>query len=154
MASKQVEKSVAAILYPDKIIIETRNQRDQYSWYSTDDLSILPTDAPDTAIGEAVLNHLALSKVELVDAATLQKQWESYKKKAKFKTEKSTIENAKCLSVYMSSKKIRIEPKKTMLSKRAFYNLPESIVEMDITSDAAKMGQYIRDSWQKCIISD
>jgi hypothetical protein len=56
---------VGAILYPDKIIIETQNQVKDGFWIVTDKVSILPPEIEDEKLGENIIRHLELSKVNV-----------------------------------------------------------------------------------------
>jgi len=144
------EQSVAAVLYPDRIIIETRNKKGYSTWYSTDNLTILPLDISDAELGNIIMNHISQSKEEIVSIDQIKKIRENYRKKAKFKSEKATMQNAKYVSLYSNGDTIRFEPKKNKIAKGAFYGMPDKIFEVKINSDYASIGSNIRKAWDAC----
>ena len=81
------EKSAGATLYLDKIILETRNQKEALIWYTTDSGTILPVDAPDLSIGEALLKHLGESKLQDVPFGEIKRLRDSFRKITKLKSE-------------------------------------------------------------------
>ncbi len=147
-------KSVEAIQYPDKLVISTRNQIDDYTWYTTDDITLLPPNASKLEIGNYILAHLNASKRQESLVTDFKKIRESYRKILKKKSEKEVIQNAKYVSVFLDRSVIRFEPKKTRLSKLTFYNLPERIIEIDINSDSVTIAEKLKESWNNCILTD
>jgi len=149
------ERSVAAVAYPDRIIVEVRNKLDEYTWYSTADLVLLATDISDSELGQVVLDGLERSEEKKISYEEIRQLREQYRKKAKFKSEKATLVKARYVSIYGQNGKIRFEPKENKASKHAFYNLPDAIVELKKdTNDPSTVGRQLRNSWVACAFSD
>ncbi|MBC7934860.1 MAG: hypothetical protein H7Y86_05825 [Rhizobacter sp.] len=150
---KKFEQTAGAIHYPERIIIETRNVIDKYSFYSTDDITILNTDISDTALAEAVMLHLSHSKMEANYSRELYK---SYLKKAGFRSEAASRKDAKYLAIFRTNAVIRFEPRNNKISggrMGAYYGMPDKISEISITADAEALGLAVRKSWDDCIFS-
>lgn len=96
------EKSIGATLYPDKIIIATKNKRDNYTWYLTDCISILPIDPSDLTLGETIIKHLENSKEQVITNDQIRILRENFRKAAKFKTEKAAMQDAKYVSIFLT----------------------------------------------------
>jgi len=152
MDNSSFEKSAAIIFYPDKIIIETRNKKDNYTWYSSGKLTIFPINASAGMLGEGIINHLNQSEIKGIEMKEMKELRNLFRKKGKFKSEKSTMEDAKYVSIYSDKNMIRFEPKKNKTSQQLFYNMPESISEFAVKNlDSIKIGKYARDSAAKCV---
>ena len=145
------ERSVAAIAYPDKIIIEIRNKLDEYTWYSTADPVLLPVDISDAGLGKAVIDGLQRSEEKKISYDEIRQLREQYRRNAKFRSEKATLDKARYVSIYGQNEKMRFEPKANKTSKHAFYNLPDAIFELKKdANDPATVGKQVRNAWTAC----
>jgi len=83
-----IEKSAGVYFYIDKIIVETRNKRDEYTWYSTANVTLLPMDVSDEKLGLTVLEHLKQSEVKDITLEDIKNLREEFKKKDEIKIRK------------------------------------------------------------------
>src|SRR4030095_16106413 len=142
---------VAALLFPDKIIIETINKKDAGTWYSTGECTILPLNTSDVELGDCVLNHLKQSKEREVSYDQIRENWKLIIKKASFKTEKAFLQYVKRVSIILEGRKIVLEPFKIDIPKKMFYRLPDFIKEIEyIPENFETIGKELRNSWSKC----
>ena len=109
-----MEKSIAATLYPKRIIIATRTG-DQYGsiWTMTDCLSILHPDITDEELGIVILRHIFLSTIKTLSGSESWDLRDRYKKLCKFKTEGQVLKDSKLVSVFLTDSDLRFEPKIT-----------------------------------------
>ena len=88
---EETEKTSNAILYPDKIVIETKNKSGGGSYYTTDNVTVLPLDASTKEIGFLVKKHLSDSIFKPVMPHEQKQIRDNYKKKLKVTTEKALM---------------------------------------------------------------
>src|SRR5258708_33273960 len=134
-----IDQSAFVVLYPDKIIIDTRNTSGEGAWHSTDNVSILAVDVPDKDLGEAILKHLQRSRFETISPALVRDYRKRYRKATKLKTEKSVMENASAISVFRSSKMISIEPKNNKFpisGEKYFFGIPSPVSSCALNVDS------------------
>ena len=146
-----IERSVGATLYPDRIIIETRNKKDEYTWYSTDEVSIIPLDANDQIIGEAIHKHMNSSKMQDVSFEEIKQFRDGFKKATGLKTEKAIQQDAKYVSLYLTNGQLRFEPFKNKLHQKSFYRLPENIFSIE-PENLFEIVNGLRKAWNYCSI--
>ena len=147
------EQTAGAILYPTRIIIETRNAESQDSCYSTDILTILDLDTSDILLGQMVLQHLNNSKLEKNYSIELRKD---YLKKLKFKSEAAARKDAKYVAIFRTNSVIRFEPRNNKVSdgrSSAYYGIPKEIFEINLNADMETLGKATREAWSKCFFS-
>lgn len=147
------EKTAGAILYPDRIIIETRNVENQYSCYSTDHLTSLNLEISDSDLGHIVSKHLDDSKMEKNYSRDLRK---SYLHKLKVRSETAARKDANYVAIFSTSSTIRFEPRNNKVSdgrSGAYYGMPKEIFEISINVDMETLGKATRNAWSKCIFS-
>ncbi len=101
-------RSIAAIKYPDKIIIVTKHSKDEYVSYLSDILTILPAEISNEELGNTVLDHLKKSVRKEFQQEEIKKMNETYKKLVKFKSEKAAMMDAKYVNVSMKSNIVEI----------------------------------------------
>lgn len=147
---KKIEKSIGAILYPEQVIIATKNKKDEFTWYQTDEFSVLPVNATDQVIGEAMIKHLDDSAQTDVTQEQIRIYWNRFKKLSKLKTEKAVFEKAKYASVYLIDHQLRFEPFKTKVQQRLFYRLPDNIFSTEFSSNITDVGSNLRKAWSFC----
>ena len=147
-----IERSVGATLYPDRIMIETRNKKDQYTWYSTDEVTVIPLNANDQMIGEAIHKHLNSSKMQDVPFEEIKELRNRFKKATGLKTEKAVQQDAKYVSLYVTNDQLRFEPFKNKVQQKSFYRLPEHIFSIAFTGNVSEMVNGLRKAWSYCSI--
>jgi hypothetical protein len=146
-------KSIAAIMYPDKIIIVTKYSKDEFVSYLGDIISILNVDVSNEELGKAVLDHLEKSVRKDFTLEEIKKLNDSYKRLTKFKSENAAMIDAKYVSVTMKGGLVIIEPFSNKISNRTYYRLPREIKETkDI--DIGNIGIELRLAWNKCLFID
>ena len=149
-------QTAAAILYPDKIIIVTRNTLKKSSWYITDNFTILTNSSSDNEIAETVINHLDQSISDEKSHEEINKLWKSYLIKTKLKSNIKSHENARFLSVFKTKKSITIHPKENKNSERlkaSYHGIPDKILHVDLKISSQDLGKAIRLCWDKCTFS-
>ena len=153
---KITKKYALAILYPNKIVIDTLDKvKAGFNTVSANP-TILNTDSENQLLGRTVREHLELTKHNLNNPsqAELKVEQENFLKAYGFKTLKSYHANAKYLSITEQDQEIIIEPTKNGGStgkERGFsYGLGKSIsIEKNIKDE--ELGKLIKETWQKCI---
>ncbi len=151
--SPTLEKSIAATLYPDKIIIVTRNRKDPGTWYSTDFFTILAVDIDSLTLGRTMINHLEESTERDISYDQIKSIRDNFRKKSKFKTEKAVMQDAKYVSIFLLDNVIRFESYKNMVTKggqKEFYRIPDSILALSFVNDYTFIGEHLRNAWEKC----
>jgi hypothetical protein len=155
LTEKEICQTSAAVLYPSRIIIETRDIISQGSFYSTDDLSILAPDSTDENLGAAILEHL--SKSGVVDNPSNYKEIrKAYLKKAKFRSEPAFRQDACYVSIFKTIDTLRFQPLNNKLSEGrwgSFMGLPNAIFEITEIENKSAIGKATREAWAKCIFS-
>ena len=141
-------------MLPDKIIIETMNRKDAGTWYSTGRGTILPIIVTDFELGKCVLNHLSQSKEEATTYEQIKSYWKELIKKAKYKTEKSFIQESKRVTITIDGDVMRLEPFKVNLTQKIFYRMPDGISEITPVPEASVIGKEVRRCWDKCVFVD
>lgn len=149
---KAIERKGAALLLPDRIMIDTMDRRDAGTWYSTGMPTILPSNVSDVELGDAVLSHVSQSKEEVVTYEQIRENWKTLIKKAGYKTEKAFINDVKRVTVIIEGDKIRFEPFSVNTSQKMFYRLPEAIVETIPVPNNYEIGKEVRKRWEKCLL--
>jgi hypothetical protein len=76
--------------------------------------------------------------------------WVDFKKKAKLKTEKAVMQDAKRVSIFMRNNEIMFEPYKNQMSQRTFYRLPNAISILKPIPSNIDIGKETRKAWEKC----
>jgi hypothetical protein len=148
---EKADKSIGCYLYPGKIVIVSRFQKDASTWYNTANVSVLSPSSSDAALGAVSRNHLHQSKKIRASNEDLMKNFKEFKKAAKFKTDRAFIENARCVVIFVFGNKIRFEPLGNRSSDKIFYGLPNAIYELNSIPDAETLGREIRRAWTKCV---
>jgi hypothetical protein len=145
------EKSVGATLYPSQIIIETRNKKNDFSWYSTDHISILPHDTTNEVLGSTIIQHLKNSKLQDITSQEIKALRDNFKRVTKLKTDKAIHDNAQYVSIYLIDTKVRIEPFKNKANQKSFYRLPDKIFSFDLPDHNNDLVLNIRKAWDSCV---
>lgn len=144
-----MERSIGATLYPTRIIIETRNKKNDAIWYSVDEITILPCDAADQMIGEAILRHLNNSMQLDISFDKIKRMRERFKKLTKLKTDKAIQKDAKYVTVYFADGQLRFEPFKNKVRDKNFYKMPDSSFS-SVLIDNTDIGRDLRKAWSFC----
>ena len=148
------EKSVGVYLYPERIIIVTKYQRDASTSYLSDDISILTADASNYEVGDSLIKHLQRSKLDSGSYQNFQLYRKAFRKKGKFTSEKQVMINAKYVNVFMTNDTLRFEPFRNMFLERGwkeFFRIPESIFNCNSTMDFDMIGEQLRIAGDKAI---
>ena len=151
--SSEYEKSIGATLYPDKIIVATKNRKDLGTWYLTDVITTLPVDTENLTLGEIIIKHLHESTELDLTYDQIKTLRENFRRKTKLKTEKGVMQDAKYVSIFLSGKVMRFESYKNMVTKggqKEFYRIPDSILSIPLVNDYAFIGEQLRNAWNKC----
>ena len=146
------ERSALALLFPDKIIIETTNKKDAGTSYCAGLNTVLFLDVSDKELGEIVMNHLSQSKYEEISYDQIKKNWKLLIKKSKYRTEKAFFQNAKYLSIKSNKGKIEFAPFQSNVSRRMFSRIPAGILELSHIPETSDIGKEIRRIWGRCLI--
>lgn len=153
---KITKKYALAILYPDKIIIDTLDKvKAGFNIVSTNP-TILATDSENQILGRTVREHLDSSKYDLknpsqADFKILQ---ENFLKSYGFKTLKKYHENAKYLSITEQGAEIILEPTKnggSIGKEKGFSQIMEKSISISKNINDDELGKLIRKEWQNCI---
>lgn len=148
-----MEMKAAAYLLPNNVFIITMNKKDAGTWYSTNEISIFSQDVSSQELGQSIFNHLHKSKEENISYEQIRDYYKEFLKRAKFKSDKSFVQNARRVVIIMDNSKIILEPYRTEISQKIFYRLPESIVEIEPIHDQCQLGKEVRKCWEKCLIT-
>jgi hypothetical protein len=144
-----------AILYPDKIIIETVDQiKDSYS-VITHKLTILNINADDSQIALTMREHLGLSSIRSNAPKDNDKNFAAYLKKAGFKTRKAYYQDALLLSVLQDDRNIKLIANINGGStgkNRGFTNSNTEPIVIDSNVSDEVLAQNIRLGWSLCKI--
>jgi hypothetical protein len=144
-------KCASAYLYPDKIIIETMYRRDEFTKYGANIFSTLSIDILDEQLGEKIIEHLLQSKQQTATPEEIKELFKNFKLKAKFKTDKAYIDNAKLVSISFENNQFLFEPKRNKQSEKVFYGMPNEKFEANY-SDTLNLGKLTRIAWSKCTV--
>lgn len=145
----EIDKSAGAILCPDRIVFETLN-KGAFGYYVTDNVTILPLECLEKEIGSFAKKHLNDSVFLPVTPESRKIIWANYKKKAKFKTEKSLYENGKYVSIKYNGKTISLNSYQAKLKDKVFFGNPSSIVNLNDKISDEEFGKEIKLAWSKC----
>lgn len=141
-------------MYPDKIILVTRNNRDDAVSYFTDDITVLPADVSDYELGKYLVEHIHRSRVDAESYEYFREFRQTYKKKGKFRTEKATMLIVKYASVSTVDGVFTFLPYRNLFPERgwkAFHRIPENLFVRELGNDYAQIGRSMRDAWDKSI---
>jgi len=153
---EKILQTAAAILYPKKIIVETRNLTGQGSFYSTDDLTILPIDSSLEVLGRAISAHLARSVFVPSDSVDYREVRKKYLQKGKFNSEPHSKRDARYVSIFRVRSFLRFEPRNNAISEgrwSSFLGMPNEIFQVEDVNDYVAVGNAIQTAWTKCIFS-
>lgn len=144
-------KRIATVFwFPNKIVIATKNLIDKYTFYTTTNFTELPIDISNNELGERILYHLNKSIESKISNAEIREEWKNFKREIGFKTEKDLVRKSRCVNIIIENNKMYFEPKKTMISKRAFYGMPDAISEFPILN-SEQVGRETKESLEKCL---
>lgn len=153
---EEIIQTAAAVLYPKKIVVETRNLTGQGSFYSTDDLTILPIDCSLEVLGRAISAHLSRSVFVTSDSVDYREVRKKYLKKGKFKSEPDFRRDARYVSIFRVKSFLRFEPRNNAISEGRWGSLlgmPKEVFRIDDVNDYVAIGNAISMAWTKCIFS-
>lgn len=153
---KKTKKSVAATLYPDKILIVTMNHKDDYIKYGTDQFMLLPANCSDSILGEAVIHFLRESKLEDISFEEMKILNSNLKKATKIKTEKAMMSDARYVAVDVEGDEMNFVPFKNMVTKngqKEFYRMPTAITTIQNTEVDSLIGRNLRSAWERCVFA-
>jgi len=154
--AKDKVRGIGATLYPDKIILATENKVKDGFWIVTEQVSILPTDIDNSELGEAVRNHLALSKTEMPNPkgkAEFKENWDRYKIAVGIKTEREIMKGARYTSIIEENSHYEITSTRNggaSGEQKGHHDLPESKVKLTREVSNLELGQQLRLAWAKC----
>jgi hypothetical protein len=149
-------QTAAAVLYPQKIVVESRNLTSQLSFYSTDDLTILPIDCSFEVLGRAISAHLSRSVFITSSSVDYREVRKKYLKKGKFKSEPDFRRDARYVAIFRVKSYLRFEPRNNKLSDGRWGSLlgmPKEGSQIVDLNDYFAIGDAISRAWAKCIFS-
>lgn len=155
-SGKKGLQSVGAILYPDKIIIETQHQVKDGFWIVTDKISILPPDIEDEKLGENIIRHLELSKVNVPNPKGqegFKKIQDNYQKATGLKTQKAQMDRARYLSIARENNKVELSPTANggaSGERKGYHYKPDDKIELSQNVTLTELGQQVRIAWLRC----
>ena len=152
----QVIQTASAILYPNKIIIVTMNITGQGSYYTTDDLTILPVDSSFEVLGRVISAHLFRSKFVKPGLVNYREEQKKYLKKGKLKSEPDSRKDARYVRIDRMKSVLSFRPMENQISKGrsgALYGMPNDIFHIEDSNDYVSIGHAIKDGWTKCILT-
>ena len=147
---QKTDQSAGALLYTDKIVIETVNKEGNGSYYITDNVTILTLDCSDKEIGMIIKKHLQESIECRIKPEERKKIRINYRKILKAKTEKSLYENVKCVRIKFDGNEISLNSYKTKSQEKVFLGNPPSITVFSAAIEDDELGKKIRLAWEKC----
>jgi hypothetical protein len=153
---EEIIQTAGAVLYPKKIIVETRNLTSQMTYHSTDDLTILPIDSSFEVLGRAISAHLARSTFVPLGSVDYKELRKKYYKKGKFRSETDTRRDARYVAIFRVKSFLRLEPRNNVLSDGRWGSLlgmPNEVFRIDDVNDYIAIGKAINLAWTKCIFS-
>lgn len=140
-----------AILYPDKIIIQTIHTiKNSYGVISSD-VSILNANEDSESLGRTLRKHLAQSRDDLKTTET--GQYKDFLKATGLKTRKEHYKNARYLVIDNRNGKISLTPTingGTTGKDRGFAETTE-IITMDTQVTDKELGVQLQYGWTKCV---
>lgn len=153
---ESILQTAGAVWYSTKIIVGTRNLTSQNTYYSTDDLTILPTDCPADVLGRALSAHLARSASVPEGSVNYRELRKRYLKKGKFKSEPDFRRDARYVAIFRVPSFLRFEPRDNNLSDGRWGSLlgmPNEVFRIDDNNDYVMIATAIHTAWSKCIFS-
>lgn len=154
-----MEQSIAAHLYPKRIIISTRVTNEYESiWTETDCISILTPEISNEELGVIALRHILLSTVRDIRGSESMDLRRNYYRLCKFKTEGQAMKDSRMVSVFLTEHSVRFEPRNNRYSqiKRRYYEyqgMPEAIFSINYPCTPEVIGVNLRKAWEAALIT-
>jgi len=153
---KITKKYSLAILYPDKIVIDTLHKVKAGFNIVSASPTILTIDSENQILGRTVREHLDSTKYDLknpsqADFKILQ---ENFLKSYGFKTLKKYHESAKYLSISEQNEEIILEPTKNggaTGNDKGFSSILEKKISISKNINDEELGKLIKETLQECI---
>ena len=121
--------------------------------FPTDQLTVLNVGVSNILLGKTILDQLNQSILLDIPWEEIRELRVSFRKKGKFKSEKSTVVDAKNVAVYLKTDSILFEPFNNKISTKTFYRSPKDISELKIF-DEENIGMELKLAWDKCKFLD
>jgi hypothetical protein len=153
---EEIIQTAAAVLYTKKIIVETRNLTSQGTFYSTEDLTILPIDSSFEVLGRAISAHLSRSAFVTPGSVDYREVRKKYLKKGKFKSEPDFRRDARYVAIFRVKSFLRFQPMNNALSEGRWGSLlgmPNEVFRIEDVTDYVAIGNAISVAWAKCVFS-
>lgn len=153
--AKDRDSSIGAILYPDRILIETQDKVRAGLRVTTDQITFLDVEVNDNELGKVVIKHLNLSRTGVRDPKQKDHKIyeEKYKKATGLKTIKAQMKDAKYVGVIKKESVILFEPTINGGStgpNRGYRDVENASISIASNSSAKEIGETLRASWIKC----
>jgi len=146
-----IDKGATATLYPTRIIIETLNKEGNGSYYSTDNVTVLPLEITEKELGQNIEKHLRDSIFLKITPDEQKRIRRSYKKKVKARSEKALMENARQVRIYFDGLSFILNSFQNKTSDKLFLGNPSTIKTLTADLDNEMLGNEIRLAWEKCV---
>ena len=144
----QKNRLATAILYPDKVIIETYNQLKNSYWIRSSYIKLYPVDIAVSELGASILDHLSKSRVVSRNKSAVTK--EEYARITGFKSIKAQMVNSKNVQIGQDDDYISITPTRNGGSSGKNRGYHELEGKKWFRPSKEKIGAEIKDAWEAC----
>lgn len=149
---KNTDKSVAAYLYPDKIILISQNLvKDEY-WIDTNNFTKLKSVISNEVLGKEVEFLLNKSRSNVPNPKN-QKEFkiisQCLKEAGEFKTIKETKINCRYCNIHLKNRIIEFSA--TINDDKVGFKYFNETYDLLANSSYEEIGKTLRDSWGKCM---
>jgi len=143
----------SATLYPDKILIETIDRVKDGFGISSANISILPIDTDEEALGSTIRHHLKSTTIGLTIPKDYKKHYQDFLDKAGFENGKEHHKNALHLAISQRQNQIIISPTKNggyTGRDKGFLDIKDADIIVNADIDNLTFGDKIKEGWTKC----
>ena len=152
--SRDISKNVSALIYSDKIIIQTNHQIKNSYWTQSSEVSLADINTDDNELGKILMEHLEKSKVIKEPGPEKRKELnEEYKIKTGLKTIKSQMKDSREVSVSLEKGILSFIPTDnggTSGTNKGYRHKPEEKIETAVLNDLALIGTSLRKAFSLC----
>ncbi len=155
----EVIQLVSAILYPQRILIETHDDIGSGVGLVTDKITFVELSASDSDLGKLIKEHL--NKTQKIDFFKISPDYnrdvkprlDNYKKATGLKTIKAQMKDSLEVSIRRINDTFRIIPSingGSSGTERGYSTIKDEIIECDFSINDEDLGKLIRIAWTKC----
>lgn len=149
-------KKAGAILYPDRILIETwHTEPDGYA-VASNIITFIAADAAADELGALLVKHLGASLNAIPSSGPgngFKTMEQLYREATGLKTLRAQMKNARFVMADLEAFRIRLTPTRNggPTGAEAGYNhKPEEAVTVINSADYGRIGQALRKAWANC----